>query len=153
MASLTAPLQASTNSKPKAKPVAKPRRYDYDIVIIGSGPAGHRAAIQSAKLGKRVAVIEKKTLIGGVSVNTGTIPSKTLREAVLHLSGFRQRSIYGASYTVKQHITMNDLLMRADHVIRHEIEINKVQLQRNGVELIPGIATIVNDHTVHLHFL
>ncbi len=153
MVTMTAPTKASTNSKPKTKTIPKPRRYDYDIVIIGSGPAGHRAAIQSAKLGKRVAVIEKKTLIGGVSVNTGTIPSKTLREAVLHLSGFRQRSIYGASYTVKQHITMNDLLMRADHVIRHEIEINKVQLQRNGVELIPGIATIVNEHTVHLHFL
>ncbi len=157
MVTVTAPPKASANSKPgpKAKPAqkAKPRRYDYDIVIIGSGPAGHRAAIQSAKLGKRVAVIEKKALIGGVSVNTGTIPSKTLREAVLHLSGFRQRSIYGASYTVKEHITMNDLLMRADHVIRHEIEINKVQLQRNGIELMPGIATIVNDHTVHLHFL
>ena len=92
-------------------------------------------------------------MIGGVSVNTGTIPSKTLREAILHLSGFRQRSIYGASYTVKQHITMNDLLMRADHVIRHEIEINKHQLQRNGVELHAGIATIVDAHTVHLHFV
>ena len=155
MVTVTAPVKPSANSKPKSKAKAppKPRRYDYDMVIIGSGPAGHRAAIQSAKLGKRVAVIEKKTLIGGVSVNTGTIPSKTLREAVLHLSGFRQRSIYGASYTVKQHITMNDLLLRADHVIRHEIEINKVQLQRNGVELIPGLATIVNDHTVHLHFV
>ena len=114
---------------------------------------GHRAAIQSAKLGKRVAVIEKKTLIGGVSVNTGTIPSKTLREAILHLSGFRQRSIYGASYQVKQHITMNDLLLRADHVIRHEIEVSKHQLQRNGIDLFAGIATIVNQHTVHLHFI
>ena len=140
-------------SNSKEKPAIKPRRYDYDIVIIGSGPAGHRAAIQSAKLGKRVAVIEKKTLIGGVSVNTGTIPSKTLREAVLHLSGFRQRSIYGASYQVKENITMNDLLLRADHVIRHEIEISKHQLQRNGVELFAGIATIVNQHTVHVHFV
>ena len=139
------------NRKPSGR--RKPRRYDYDIVIIGSGPAGHRAAIQSAKLGKRVAVIEKKTLIGGVSVNTGTIPSKTLREAVLHLSGFRQRSIYGASYTVKENITMNDLLLRADHVIRHEIEINRHQLQRNGVQLFAGIATIVNEHTVHLNFV
>lgn len=144
---------AKPKPEKKPKPAEKPRRYDYDIIIIGSGPAGHRAAIQSAKLGKRVAVIEKKTLIGGVSVNTGTIPSKTLREAVLHLSGFRQRSIYGASYQVKEHITMNDLLMRADHVIRHEIEINKHQLHRNGVELLAGIATIVNQHTVHLSFV
>ncbi len=145
--------QAEALVRPKTKPAPKPRRYDYDIVIIGSGPAGHRAAIQSAKLGKRVAVIEKKTLIGGVSVNTGTIPSKTLREAVLHLSGFRQRSIYGASYTVKENITMSDLLLRADHVIRHEIEVSRHQLQRNGVELFAGIATLVNEHTVHLHFV
>ena len=150
-------LEQKTAAKPKPqrkpKSAEKPRRYDYDIIVIGSGPAGHRAAIQSAKLGKRVAVIEKKSLIGGVSVNTGTIPSKTLREAVLHLSGFRQRSIYGASYQVKQHITMNDLLMRADHVIRREIEINKHQLQRNGVTLLEGTASIVNQHTVHLSFV
>ena len=151
MAEIVAQAEAITRSASEKAP--KPRRYDYDMVIIGSGPAGHRAAIQSAKLGKRVAVIEKKTLIGGVSVNTGTIPSKTLREAVLHLSGFRQRSIYGASYTVKQNITMSDLLLRADHVIRHEIEISRHQLQRNGVELFAGIATLVNEHTVHLHFV
>ena len=153
MAEIVAPMKPATNGQPQPEPAPKPRRYDYDIVIIGSGPAGHRAAIQSAKLGKRVAVIEKKTLIGGVSVNTGTIPSKTLREAVLHLSGFRQRSIYGASYTVKENITMNDLLLRADHVIRHEIEINRHQLQRNGVQVFAGIATIVNEHTVHLNFV
>ncbi len=153
MSEMVAPAKPAANGKPQADRAPKPRRYDYDIVIIGSGPAGHRAAIQSAKLGKRVAVIEKKTLIGGVSVNTGTIPSKTLREAVLHLSGFRQRSIYGASYTVKENITMNDLLLRADHVIRHEIEINRHQLQRNGVQLFAGIATIVNEHTVHLNFV
>lgn len=153
MSEIVAPAKPATNGQPQTERAPKPRRYDYDIVIIGSGPAGHRAAIQSAKLGKRVAVIEKKTLIGGVSVNTGTIRSKTLREAVLHLSGFRQRSIYGASYTVKENITMNDLLLRADHVIRHEIEINRHQLQRNGVQLFAGIATIVNEHTVHLNFV
>ncbi len=157
MAEITAParttIERDVSASVAPQPARKRRRFDYDIVIIGSGPAGHRAAIQSAKLGKRVAVIEKKTLIGGVSVNTGTIPSKTLREAVLHLSGFRQRSIYGASYQVKQHITMNDLLLRADHVIRHEIEINKHQLQRNGIELFAGIATLVDQHTVHLNFL
>ena len=136
------------------KPASSPnqKRNDFDIVIIGSGPAGHRAAIQSAKLGKRVAVVEKKTVIGGVSVNTGTIPSKTLREAVLHLSGFRQRSIYGLSYQVKHNITMDDLMLRADHVIRHEIEISKHQLQRNGVELIAGIAKITDPNTVHVTF-
>jgi pyruvate/2-oxoglutarate dehydrogenase complex dihydrolipoamide dehydrogenase (E3) component len=85
---------------------------DYDLLVIGSGPAGHRAAIQAAKLEKRVAVVEKKAVVGGVWINAGTIPSKTLREAALRLSGYRERGIYGASYTVKQHITMRDLLFR-----------------------------------------
>src|SRR5574341_1717361 len=97
--------------------------YDYDMVVIGSGPAGQRAAIQAAKLNKRVGIVERKAVIGGVCINTGTIPSKTLREAVLHLSGYRERGLYGASYTVKQNITMDDLLFRTDHVIRHEIDV------------------------------
>ena len=79
--------------------------YDYDLLVIGSGPAGQRAAIQAAKLNKRVAVVERKAILGGVCINTGTIPSKTLREAALHLSGYREHSLYGASYTVKQNIT------------------------------------------------
>ena len=142
MAEIVADSETKTRvpkARPKPKPRPRPRRYDYDIVIIGSGPAGHRAAIQSAKLGKRVAVIEKKSLIGGVSVNTGTIPSKTLREAVL--APFRLPAAFHIRrllYRSKQHITMNDLLLRADHVIRHEIEINKHQLQRNGVAALRG---------------
>ena len=91
--------------------------YDYDLVVIGSGPAGQRAAIQGAKLDKRVAIIEKTTVVGGVSVNLGTIPSKTLREAVLDLSGFRSREFYGASYRVKENITIQDLLVRTNQVI------------------------------------
>ena len=83
--------------------------YDYDMLVIGSGPAGQRAAIQSAKLGKRTAVIERKAVLGGVNINSGTIPSKTLREAVIYLSGYQLRSIYGESYTVKENITMEDL--------------------------------------------
>src|SRR3569832_836271 len=95
--------------------------YDYDLLVIGSGPAGQRAAIQAAKLDKRVAIVERKVVVGGVCINTGTIPSKTLREAILHLSGFRERGLYGESYTVKQNITMSDLLFRTEHVISHEI--------------------------------
>src|SRR5277367_1486173 len=102
--------------------------FDYDLLVIGSGPAGQRAAIQAAKLHKRVALIERKAAIGGVSVNSGTIPSKTLREAVLHLSGYRERGVYGASYSVKPHITMSDLLFRTAHVIRHEIDVTRHQL-------------------------
>src|SRR5213083_3541793 len=97
--------------------------FDYDLLVIGSGPAGQRAAIQAAKLGKHVAIVERKAVVGGVCINTGTIPSKTLREAVLHLSGYRERGLYGASYTVKQNITLADLLFRTDHVIQHELDI------------------------------
>src|SRR5881628_4073724 len=97
--------------------------YDYDMLVIGSGPAGQRAAIQAAKLDRRVAIIERKAVVGGVCINTGTIPSKTLREAALYLSGYRERMVYGASYTVKQNITMEDLLFRTDSVIRHEIDV------------------------------
>jgi len=127
--------------------------YDYDLLVIGSGPAGQRAAIQAAKLDKRVAVVERKTILGGVCINTGTIPSKTLREAVLHLSGYRERGLYGASYTVKQNITMSDLLYRTDHVIQHELDIVRHQLQRNRVELISAEASFVNPHTVRLKFV
>ena len=88
--------------------------YDYDLVVIGSGPAGQRAAVQAAKLEKRVAVVERSAEIGGVMVNTGTIPSKTLREAAMYLTGYREHGIYGASYAVKQDITMNDLMIRTD---------------------------------------
>ena len=87
---------------------------DYELLVIGSGPAGHRAAIQAAKLGKKTAVVERQAVVGGACINTGTIPSKTLREAVLHLSGYRERNIYGASYRVKKDISMADLLVRTD---------------------------------------
>jgi NAD(P) transhydrogenase len=124
--------------------------YDYEMLVIGSGPAGQRAAIQSAKLDKRTALVERKSVIGGVCINTGTIPSKTLREAVIYLSGYRLRSIYGESYTVKQNITMDDLLFRTEHVIRHEIDVIRHQLQRNGVEMINAEAAFVDPHTLRL---
>jgi NAD(P) transhydrogenase len=124
--------------------------YDYDLFVIGSGPAGQRAAIQAAKLDQRVAIAEKKSVLGGASINTGTIPSKTLREAVLYLSGYRERNIYGASYQVKQKITMQDLLLRTDYVIRHEIDVFRHQLQRNGVEVIAATASFRDAHTIEL---
>src|SRR5215204_2872722 len=111
-------------------------KYDYDVIVIGSGPAGQRAAIQAAKLDKNVAIVERKAVLGGVSVNTGTIPSKTFREAVLDLSGFRERLFYGMSYTVKQNITIEDLLLRTDQVIRHEVDVTRHQLTRNRIELL-----------------
>ncbi len=127
--------------------------YDYDLIVIGSGPGGQRAAIQAAKLDKTVALVERKTVLGGVSVNTGTIPSKTFREAVLDLSGFRERAFYGASYTVKQNITIEDLLVRTDQVIRHEIDVTRHQLTRNRVELLAASASFQDPHTVKLDFV
>lgn len=126
---------------------------DYDLVVIGSGPAGHRAAIQASKVGKRVAVIERKGVVGGVSINTGTIPSKTLREAVMHLSGYNQRGIYGQGYRVKQKIVMQDLLHRTDHVISREIDVTHHQLTRNHVEVISATGSFVDPHTVRLNDL
>ena len=125
--------------------------FDYDLLVIGSGPAGQRAAIQAAKLGKHVAIVERKAVVGGVCINTGTIPSKTLRETVLHLSGYRERGLYGASYTVKQNITMSDLLMRTDRVISHEIDVTRHQLLRNRVELFAAAASFVDPHTIRLN--
>ncbi len=127
--------------------------YDFDLVVIGSGPAGQRAAIQGAKLDKRVAIIEKTTVVGGVSVNLGTIPSKTLREAVLDLSGFRSRAFYGASYRVKENITIQDLLVRTNQVIEHGIDIARHQLMRNHVELISANAAFTDPHTLRLDLI
>lgn len=124
--------------------------FDYDLVVIGSGPGGQRAAIQAAKLEKRVALIEKKAVVGGACINTGTIPSKTLREAVLHLSGYREKGFYGSSYSVKQHITMQDLLFRTTHVIKHEQDISRHQLQRNGVDMLLGTASFVNPNCIRV---
>ncbi|MBM3788136.1 MAG: Si-specific NAD(P)(+) transhydrogenase [Acidobacteria bacterium] len=126
------------------------QQYDYDLIVIGSGPGGQRAAIQAAKLEKKSAVIEKKTVLGGVCINTGTIPSKTLREAVMHLSGYRERSFYGSSYSVKQHITMQDLLFRTNHVIKHEQDVTRHQLVRNGVDVLEGWGSIVDPHRVRV---
>ena len=127
--------------------------YDYDLVVIGSGPAGHRAAIQGAKLEKRVAIVEKQTVVGGVCINTGTIPSKTLRESALRLSGYRERGIYGASYSVKQHITMRDLLFRVDHVISNEIDVARHQLMRNGVDILTAQAAFADPHRLRLELV
>jgi NAD(P) transhydrogenase len=116
----------------------------YDIIVIGSGPAGQRAAIQAAKFGKKAALVEKMEVIGGAAINTGTIPSKTMREAVLHLSGFYYQSIYGVNYRVKEQITMADLSFRAQHVIKTEIDVTRAQLSRNGIEVLNGLASFTS---------
>ena len=116
----------------------------YDLIVIGSGPAGQRAAIQAAKFGKHVALVERLEVVGGVAINTGTIPSKTIREAVLHLSGFYYQNIYGVNYRVKENISMADLSFRAQHVIKTEIDVIRAQLSRNGIDVITGVASFVD---------
>jgi NAD(P) transhydrogenase len=112
----------------------------YDCVVIGTGPAGQKAAIQAAKLGKRVAIIERSNVLGGAQINTGTIPSKALREAALHLTGANQRGLFGQSYRVKNHITIADLVAVSQQVIRHEWEMIHDQFNRNDIDLIWGMA-------------
>jgi len=112
----------------------------YDCVVIGTGPAGQKAAIQASKLGKRVAIIERSKVLGGAQVNTGTIPSKALREAALHLTGANQRGLFGQSYRVKKDITIADLVSVSQNVIRHEWEMIHDQFNRNDIDLIWGAA-------------
>ncbi len=122
----------------------------FDLIAIGSGPAGQRAAIQGAKCGHRVALIERREVVGGNAINTGTIPSKTMREAVLHLTGFAYQGIYGVSYRVKEKITMADLGFRIQHVIKTETDITQAQLSRNGIEVIYGTARLLDSTHVRV---
>jgi NAD(P) transhydrogenase len=123
----------------------------YDLLVIGTGPAGQKAAIQASKLGKKVGIIERKGVVGGVSINTGTIPSKALREAVLYLSGFRQRTLYGADYRLKETVTIEDLAFRSNHIIKSEIEIVQNQIARNHIDLIFGEAHFIDPHQLLVH--
>jgi len=132
----------------RRRPFAMGSMLEYDLVVIGSGPGGQKAAIAAAKLGKTVAVVERGRMLGGVCVNTGTIPSKTLREAVVYLTGMSQRELYGASYRVKEKITPGDLLARTTHVITKEQDVVRNQLMRNRVDLHTGHARFLDDHTV-----
>jgi NAD(P) transhydrogenase len=123
-------------------------KFDYDLLVIGSGPGGQRAAIQAAKLGRRVAVIDRRETLGGVCTNTGTIPSKTLREAVVFLTGMSQRGIYGQSYRVKDDITSEDVFARIQHVVQREIDVVRSQLGRNKVQVLSGHGRFVDPHAV-----
>ncbi len=116
----------------------------YDLIVIGSGPAGQRAAIQAAKSGKKVALVEKREVVGGVCINTGTIPSKTMREAVIHFSGYHYQAIYGMNYRVKDRISMGDLSFRVQHVIKTEVDVTQAQLARNNVEMLTGQASFAD---------
>jgi NAD(P) transhydrogenase len=124
--------------------------YDFDVLVIGSGPGGQKAAIAAAKLGRKVGIVERKNMIGGVCLNTGTIPSKTLREAVLYLTGLDQREMYGQSYRVKEEITIADLAARTQHVVGREIDVVCSQLARNRVRILTGTGRFVEPHVVEV---
>src|SRR4051812_12517613 len=122
----------------------------YDLVVIGSGPAGRRAAIQAAKLGKSVLVVENRHRLGGVSVHTGTIPSKTLRETVLNLTGWRERGFYGSAYRVKKDISAKDLMARLHMTLDHEVDVLEHQFARNKVQTINGAGRFTDPHTIEV---
>jgi NAD(P) transhydrogenase len=122
----------------------------YDFIVIGSGPAGRRAAIQAAKLGRSVLVVDKGRRVGGVSVHTGTIPSKTLRETVLNLTGWRERGFYGRAYRVKKDIEAKDLMARLHMTLDHEVDVLEHQFARNGVHTYTGTGRFLDQHRVEV---
>jgi NAD(P) transhydrogenase len=124
--------------------------HDFDVLVIGSGPGGQKAAIAAAKLDRRVAIVERPSMLGGVCLNTGTIPSKTLREAVLYLTGLDQREMYGQSYHVKEEITIGDLTSRTHHVVSREMDVVRSQLTRNRVAILTGTARFTGPNSVEV---
>jgi NAD(P) transhydrogenase len=124
--------------------------HDFDLLVIGSGPGGQKAAIAAAKLDRRVAIVERPKMLGGVCLNTGTIPSKTLREAVLYLTGLDQREMYGQNYRVKDDITIADLTARTHHVVSRENDVVRSQLTRNRVTILTGTARFTGPNAVEI---
>jgi len=122
----------------------------YDCIVIGSGPAGQKAAIQAAKLGRRVCVIEKNAVLGGAAINTGTIPSKALREAVLHLTGASKAGLFGENARVKKHITIQDLIYVSQRVIHHELQLVREYFDRNEIDLSWGNAAFLSPNTIEV---
>ncbi len=122
--------------------------HSFDYVVIGSGPAGQKAAIQAAKLGKKVAIVDRYAAVGGVCLHTGTVPSKTLREAVLYLSGYNQRGLYGQGYRLKENLTISDLKQRLNTTVQREVDVIMNQLIRNGVQVFNGSATFTDPYHV-----
>lgn len=125
----------------------KPRVAEYDLVVVGSGPSAIQCAMESAKKGKRVAVVDRRSRVGGVCVHTGTIPSKTFREAVLHLSGYRHHGFYGKSYSMKN-ITIDDILYRVQRVVDSEVDVIKAQLKAARVDYVAGVASFESPHEI-----
>src|SRR5687767_6850170 len=124
--------------------------HQYDLIVIGSGPAGEKGAAQAAYFGKKVALIEKEPVLGGAAANTGTLPSKTLRETALYLSGFRQRGLYGINFTLKDKVTAQDFLYRERLVVQTERIRIAENLKRHRIELFSGSASFLDAHTIEV---
>ncbi|MBV8857562.1 MAG: Si-specific NAD(P)(+) transhydrogenase [Acidobacteria bacterium] len=122
----------------------------FELVVIGSGPAGQKGAIAAAKLGRRVAIVDRRERLGGMALHIGTIPSKTLREAVLYLTGYRQRAFYGRDYKLKEEISSADLMERVSTVVNREAAVIREQLKRNGVRMLDGTARFTSPHTLEV---
>jgi NAD(P) transhydrogenase len=124
--------------------------YDFDLVVIGSGPAGEKGAAQAAYFGKKTALIEKAPRVGGAGVNTGTVPSKTLRETALYFSNLRQRGLYGIDYSIKENISIEDFMYRKTHVVNNEWDLIYQNIERHNIELIFGHASFLDAHTIQV---
>jgi NAD(P) transhydrogenase len=122
----------------------------FDLIVIGSGPAGEKGAAQAAYFGKRVALVERERRLGGAGVNTGTLPSKTLRETALYFSGLRQRGLYGIDYSIKRELTVPDFMYRKDHVVRSMWAMIDANLERHRIELVPGYGEFEDPHTLRV---
>jgi len=122
----------------------------YDLIVIGSGPAGQKGAINAAKLGKRAVVIERDGMVGGASVHSGTIPSKTLRHTILYLTGFTERAFYGRDYRLREHISREEIASRVQMIVRRETQLVRAQFSRNGIAEMEGIAQFLDPHTVEI---
>src|SRR6266404_2422888 len=120
----------------------------FDVIVIGSGPAGEKAAAQAAYFGKKVLVIEKEMVVGGAMVNTGTIPSKTLRETSIFFSGKIHRGMYGVDKRIDRQVTVQDLMFRKNFIVNKEIEMINQNLAKHRVRQVRGIAYFINEHTI-----
>src|SRR6266571_8135104 len=122
----------------------------YDLIVIGSGPAGEKGAAQAAYFGKRVVIVEQATEVGGTGINTGTIPSKTLRETALYFSGLHQRGLYGIDYSLRENLTVGLLMHREHAVVQNERRIVQGNLDRHRIEVVRGEARLADAHTVRV---
>src|SRR5438093_5251742 len=127
-----------------------PATYDYDLVVIGSGPAGEKGAAQAAYFGKRVALVERAPHLGGAGINTGTLPSKTLRETALYFSGLRQRGLYGIDYSLRQDLTVSSFLFRERAVVEQLRKSVRKNLELHGIDLYWGNASLADAQTVQI---